>query len=156
MNMGLFKDEITQDGFGGCSDAEARELFSYYTYQNMKAVQSTIGIERWNWIMNNAPEYASTLMEQQMFLTQNGQPGVQANPQLLYSMGLIRTPSSIGDLQSKFVPPTNFNAAERRFNVLTNSETDDADRDSKLIQFMYDKSGQYYNSVINITEKPLK
>ena len=91
-----------------------------------------------------------------MFLTQNGQPGLQANPQLLYSMGLISSPSSIGDLQSKFVPPTNFNAAERRFNVLTNSETDDADRDSKLIQLMYDKSGPYYNSVINTTEKPLR
>ena len=161
---GKFEDkEITLNAFGGISDADVIEIYAYTINKTFYDVQRILGVDRWNYLVDNHPEWLITLLEQQLFIVNSNEyaPGIIGNPQLLYDMGLIDSPYNFNrnDLKTSFKPKPEKIGQElsnQIFNILNHSETNNPNRDIALKQLMYDKSGAYYDKATSFTERPLK
>jgi hypothetical protein len=133
------------------SDTKVRQMDQYYFHRALYKVQRTLGVDRSNYLADNHREWLVTLIEQQLFQTRNGNAsGILGNPQLLVDMGLISGVNKTNELGSSFKPQpekTGQDAANQKSNILSHSETDNPDRDLKIIQVFYDKYGSYYDSV---------
>jgi len=143
----LDEDGITQY----ISDTKVRQMDQYYFHRAFYKVQHTLGVDRLNYLADNHPEWLVTLIEQQLFQTRNGNAsGILGNPQLLFDMRLISGVDKINELGSSFKPfpeKSGQDAVNQKFDILNHSETDDPNRDIKINQVFYNRSGPYYDAV---------
>jgi hypothetical protein len=71
----------------GLRSSEVRDLFINDVKIRVEAVQSFVGAERWNWLIDNHPSWACILVDMQY------NPGnVRSYPKLMYWMGLYTSP----------------------------------------------------------------